>query len=48
MLRRHSEIFRSLLFLAEAVLVMASWIGAYEIRFHTGIEAPYGVPPIEP
>jgi exopolysaccharide biosynthesis polyprenyl glycosylphosphotransferase len=48
MLRRHSEIFRTLLFFAEAVLVAASWLGAYEIRFHTGIAAPHGVPPIEP
>jgi hypothetical protein len=48
MLRRHSEISRTLLFFAEALLVIASWLGAFAIRFHTGIPAPRGLPQVEP
>jgi Undecaprenyl-phosphate glucose phosphotransferase len=48
MLRRHTEIFRGSLLIADSLLVAASWLGAYEIRFHTGIPAPLGVPPVEP
>lgn len=48
MLRRHSEIFRTVLLLADLLLVVASWLGAYALRFHAGLEAPLGVPPLEP
>jgi len=48
MLRRHSEIFRSVLLLADVLLVVASWLGAYALRFHAGFDAPRGVPPLEP
>lgn len=48
MLRRHSEIFRTVLLLADVLLVVASWLGAYALRFHSGLDAPRGVPPLEP
>jgi Undecaprenyl-phosphate glucose phosphotransferase len=43
-LYRHSEIFRTLLIAADLGLVVSSWLAAYWIRFHTGFEAPSGVP----
>jgi exopolysaccharide biosynthesis polyprenyl glycosylphosphotransferase len=48
MLRRHSELYRSVLLLGDVVLVSACWLGAYAIRFYAGIPAPLGLPPIEP
>ena len=36
MLRRHSEIFRTVLLLADALLVIASWLGAYALRADDG------------
>lgn len=48
MLRRRHEIFRSVLLLGDLVLVGAAWLGAYLLRFHAGIPAPLGVPPVEP
>jgi Undecaprenyl-phosphate glucose phosphotransferase len=48
MLRRHSEIFRTVLLLADVLLVVASWLSAYALRFHSGLDAPRGVPPLEP
>ncbi len=48
MLRRHSEIFRTVLLLGDVLLVAASWLGAYALRFHSGLPAPLGVPPLEP
>jgi Undecaprenyl-phosphate glucose phosphotransferase len=47
MLYRYSEIFRSLLMISDLSLVAASWILAFWIRFHTGWEAPLGIPGIE-
>jgi len=47
-LRRRHEIFRTLLLLGDLLLVSAAWIGAYALRFHAGIPAPLGVPPLEP
>ena len=48
MLRRQHEVFRSLLLLGDLVLVGASWLGAYAIRFHSGLPVPKGLPPLEP
>jgi Undecaprenyl-phosphate glucose phosphotransferase len=45
MLYRYSETFRTLLVISDLVLVSAAWLGAYAIRFHSGIPAPLGVPP---
>jgi exopolysaccharide biosynthesis polyprenyl glycosylphosphotransferase len=47
MLRRHSEIFRTVLLLGDVLLVVASWLGAYALRFHAGFPAPRGVPTLE-
>jgi Undecaprenyl-phosphate glucose phosphotransferase len=43
-LYRYSEVFRTVLVVADLVLVGASWIAAYYVRFFTGFEAPLGVP----
>jgi len=48
MLYRYSEILRSLVLLADLVLVAASWMAAYWLRFHVGFEAPRGVPDFAP
>jgi Undecaprenyl-phosphate glucose phosphotransferase len=52
-LYRYSEVFRSLLLVADLALVSASWLAAYWIRFHTGLEdlhpalaSPLGVPDV--
>jgi exopolysaccharide biosynthesis polyprenyl glycosylphosphotransferase len=47
MLYRYSEVFRTLLMSADLALVAAAWLGAYFLRFETGIPAPLGVPPFE-
>ena len=49
MLKRHSEFFKSLLFLSDLSLISACWIGAYYIRF-SGVLVPVteGVPPLKP
>jgi Undecaprenyl-phosphate glucose phosphotransferase len=44
MLHRYSEIFRTLLLVADLTLVSASWLAAYWLRFHTDIPAPLGTP----
>jgi Undecaprenyl-phosphate glucose phosphotransferase len=44
MLHRYSEIFRTMLLVADLTLVSASWIAAYWLRFHTDIPAPLGTP----
>ena len=46
MLYRHAEVFRSLLVLSDLVLISLVWLGAYGLRFHLGIEAPQGIPPV--
>jgi Undecaprenyl-phosphate glucose phosphotransferase len=45
-LYRHSEVFRSMMMVADLAIVAAAWMGAYWLRFHAGIPAPKGVPPI--
>ena len=47
MLYRHSEVFRSLLVVADLAVVALAWLGAYYLRFHAGIDAPKGIPPFE-
>ena len=47
MLYRHSEVFRSLMMLADLGLVALTWLMAYWFRFETGMEAPKGHPPLE-
>ncbi|MFK7897563.1 MAG: undecaprenyl-phosphate glucose phosphotransferase [Myxococcota bacterium] len=45
MLNRHSEIFRTLLVMADLAWVAVAWLGAFGLRFHAGIPAPLGKPP---
>ncbi len=45
MLYRHSEVFRTILGVSDAALVVAAWLGAYWLRFESGLFAsPLGVP----
>ena len=44
MLYRHSEVFRSLLMLSDLAIVAVAWLGAYGLRFYTGLPTPLGVP----
>jgi Undecaprenyl-phosphate glucose phosphotransferase len=46
-LYRYSEVFRTLLVVADLSLVGGSWLAAYAIRFHTDLAVPLGVPPFE-
>ena len=44
MLYRYSEVFRTGLFVIDALLVAVSWLAAYAVRFYTGLPAPLGIP----
>jgi len=44
MLHRYSEVFRTMLLVADLTLVAASWIAAYYLRFYTGYPVPRGIP----
>jgi Undecaprenyl-phosphate glucose phosphotransferase len=48
MLKRHTEFFKSLLFLFDLTVICACWLAAYYIRF-AGFGAPVtkGIPPLE-
>jgi Undecaprenyl-phosphate glucose phosphotransferase len=46
-LYRHSEVFRTLMMVADLGVIAVAWIGAYTARFYTGIPAPLGIPPFE-
>lgn len=48
MLYRYSEVFRTFLAVADMTLVAAAWLGAYVLRFDTGLPVPLGVPAPEP
>ena len=45
MLYRYSEVFRTMLGVADLVLVASAWFAAYHLRFNTGLPTPLGVPP---
>ncbi len=45
MLYRYGEIFRTLLCAADLCLIAAAWLGAYVLRFNSGLAVPLGVPP---
>jgi Undecaprenyl-phosphate glucose phosphotransferase len=45
MLYRYSEVFRTLLGVADLVLIASAWLGAYVLRFNLGLPTPQGVPP---
>ena len=44
MLYRYSEVFRTLMMVADLALITVAWLGAYWLRFHAGIPAPLGTP----
>lgn len=46
MLHRYSDVFRSLLGVVDLSLVGLAWLAAYALRFHAGIPAPLGIPPL--
>jgi len=46
-LYRYSEVFRTLMMVADLCLVASAWMGAYALRFHSGWPVPLGVPPLE-
>lgn len=46
MLHRYSDVFRTLLGVTDLTLIAFAWLGAYAIRFHAGIPAPLGTPPL--
>ena len=48
MLYRYREVFRTLIGVADGVLVSAAWLAAYWIRFDAGLPVPRGVPEPEP
>jgi len=48
MLHRYSEVFRTLLLVADLALVAAAWIAAYYLRFYTGFPVPLGIPDLGP
>ncbi len=48
LLYRHSEVFRTLLIVADLCLVTAAWLASYWLRFHTGLPAPKGIPALGP
>ncbi len=45
MLFRYSEVFRTLLAVADLALITGAWFAAYVLRFNTGLPAPLGIPP---
>jgi Undecaprenyl-phosphate glucose phosphotransferase len=45
MLHRYSEVFRTLLGVADLVIIASAWLGAYVVRFQSGLPTPLGVPP---
>jgi Undecaprenyl-phosphate glucose phosphotransferase len=47
MLKKHNQLFLTLMIVTDLVVVMVSWIAAYYARFHTGfIPSPMGVPSV--
>jgi len=48
MLYRYSDVFRTLIGVADGLLVAAAWLAAYGLRFETGLPVPLGVPEMEP
>jgi Undecaprenyl-phosphate glucose phosphotransferase len=48
MLRRYSELFRSVLLLSDMVLIGGSWLLSYQLRFYGNFEAPQGIPAFRP
>ena len=48
MLKKYGQIFVSILFIADSLIIFIAWIGSYFIRFQWGIfSASQGVPPFD-
>ncbi len=45
MLYRYGEVFRTMLGVADLVIVASAWFAAYGLRFNLGLPTPLGVPP---
>ena len=49
MLYRYSEIFRTGMMVTDLLLIAFSWLGAYWLRFYSGlIDTPQGIPEFRP
>jgi len=48
MLYRYSEVFRTLMATVDGGLIALAWLGAYWLRFETGLPAPLGIPAADP
>src|SRR5437867_6151494 len=49
MITKNRQLFATGLFLLDGVVIAASWLAAYWLRFHgLGVPSPLGVPPIGP
>jgi Undecaprenyl-phosphate glucose phosphotransferase len=47
MLGRHRQLLATAVFVVDAALIYASWVGAYWLRFYAlGLPAPLGIPPL--
>jgi len=46
MLNRHNRLLVTIYVLSDALLGMSAFVVAYAVRFHTGLPAPRGVPPL--
>src|SRR5438309_428199 len=47
MFSRSRQLFATGMFVVDAILIAAAWLGAYELRFHVlAIPAPRGIPPL--
>lgn len=45
MLKKHSQLFESLLLISDLVIIASSWALSFHVRFHSGLfDAPRGVP----
>jgi Undecaprenyl-phosphate glucose phosphotransferase len=48
MLKKYSQLFLSALVISDSLVILASWIGAYYLRFYSGWIPLYnGIPPVE-
>ncbi len=48
MLKKYSQLFLSALIISDSLVILACWIGAYYVRFHSGwIPLTLGIPPFE-
>ena len=47
MLKKHSQFFEGLLFIADIIIIVASWLLSYYLRFHTAfVPIDKGIPPL--